>query len=188
LPGQTVRRNTRKIPADLKPTIPQVSRTGTRCLLALAALLITNSHLERFYPSRLFAGDGLLGNSIFFMVAGMGVTLSALGRQRSFPDYYWRRIVRIYPTVILVVTIFILGLGGKWREWGWRDYLATYLFPTPWAFVAHIMVYYVVLYPFLRAPSKRVFGWMLLLLVPMFACVWFRDAPTTPDLILGDLG
>jgi peptidoglycan/LPS O-acetylase OafA/YrhL len=169
----------------LKTSAAPISRTTTQSLLALAAILITNSHLEPFYPSPLFAGDGLLGNSIFFMVAGLGVTLSALARRRLFIEYYWRRIIRIYPTVIIVVTVFILGLGGKWREWGWREYLATYLFPTPWAFVAHIMVYYVVLYPFLRAPSKRLFTVMLLLLAAAFAWIWIEHAPNGPRLVLG---
>lgn len=158
---------------------------NTRLLLACATLLITNSHLERFYPSPLFAGDGLLGNSIFFMVAGMGVTLSARQKRRPFFEYYWRRIIRIYPTVIIVVTIFLVGWLGKWRVWGWRDYVLTYLFPTPWAFIAQIMVCYIVLYPFLLAPSQRKFGIALLLLVPAFAWAWAAHPQDSARLVLG---
>src|SRR5689334_8868152 len=130
----------------MKAADSTVSRWTTQLLLCVAALLITNSHLEKFYPSPLFAGDGLIGNAIFFLVAGIGITLSATAHRRSFPEYYWRRIKRIYPTVILVVSIFAVLIEQEWRSWSWADWLRAYLYPTPWAFIAQIMAFYIPFY------------------------------------------
>ena len=45
-------------------------RANTTAPMAIAAVLIANSHLERFYPHPWVAGDGLLGNALFFFTAG----------------------------------------------------------------------------------------------------------------------
>lgn len=159
----------------------------TRVLLALAAILITNSHLEEFYPSRFFAGDGHLGNAIFFFVAGLGVTLSATGRRRTFVDYYSRRIRRIYPTVFLVATVFLLVLGSGWKTWALHDYLWNYLWPTQWAFIAQVMLLYVLIFPVVRLQSPRLFLYAALLLVLPFAYCWIKYVAATPRLALGTL-
>ena len=75
---------------------------NTRFLLFVAAVFVVNSHLESFYPNRSLAGDGLIGYGVFFFVSGLGLALSSRVKVRPFPEYYWRRIVRIYPTLWLM--------------------------------------------------------------------------------------
>ena len=52
-------------------------RRDTTLMRALGALLVANSHLEHFYPFAWLAGDGLVGNSFFFLLAGFGLEQSA---------------------------------------------------------------------------------------------------------------
>lgn len=158
---------------------------NTRLLLALAAVLITNSHLEAFYPTPLLAGDGLLGNSIFFMVAGLGITLSARHGLRSFPRYYWRRIKRIYPTVLLAVTAFIFIPQRGWTNWSWRDAVTNYIWPTPWAFIEFVMVLYVVFYLLLLRASAALFGSLFFLMFVPFGICWYLHPQETARLGLG---
>lgn len=160
---------------------------NTRLLLALAAILITNSHLEKFYPTPLLAGDGLLGNSIFFMVAGLGITLSAKKQLRSFPDYYWRRIIRIYPIVVAAVTIFFLIPATGWRTWSWLQFLQNYFWPTPWAFIEFVMILYVPFYFLLLRPSARVFLSLFAAAYLLFAIAWYLHPQPSPRLSLGTL-
>jgi peptidoglycan/LPS O-acetylase OafA/YrhL len=51
---------------------------NTRFLLFIAAVFVVNSHLEAFYPNPVLAGDGLIGYSLFFFVAGLGLALSGM--------------------------------------------------------------------------------------------------------------
>ncbi|WP_298653472.1 acyltransferase [uncultured Proteiniphilum sp.] len=104
----------------------------------IAAILITNSHMDMLYvaPFEQLATGGSIGNGLFFFCSGFTLFLGRLGR---FDNWYKRRINRIYPTVfawaILSAAIFssernmvdVLLHGGGW-------------------FVSCIMIYYVVLY------------------------------------------
>ncbi len=61
----------------------------------LAALLITNSHMEILYGEYSFmATGGAIGDALFFFCSGYTLFL---GRNASFFNWYKRRINRIYP-------------------------------------------------------------------------------------------
>ncbi len=165
--------------------VDRISGVNTNFLLAVAALLITNSHLENFYPWPLLAGDGLLGNSMFFMVAGLGITLSARRNLRPFGQYYWRRIKRIYPAVLIVVTAFLLIPQRGWNTWGWRTFVANYIWPTPWAFIEFVMVLYVIFYLLLKLNSARVFLWMFFAAFIPFGLSWYLYPQPGSRLALG---
>ena len=63
----------------------------------LAALLITNSHMELLYGDyKAFATGGAIGDVLFFFASGFTLFLGRMGR---FDNWYKRRINRIYPTV-----------------------------------------------------------------------------------------
>lgn len=107
----------------------------------LAAIIITNSHMELLYGDyAVLATGGAFGDALFFFCSGYTLFL---GRTGSFFNWYKRRINRIYPTVfawaLLAVLCFnhamsmdeILMSGGGW-------------------FVSCIMIYYVLLYPIKR--------------------------------------
>lgn len=174
------------MPEQSRPSDGNDGRLDTRLALALATLLITNSHLEAFYPIPQLAGDGLLGNGLFFAVAGLGVARSARRTRRPFLEYYWRRIKRIYPTVIVVVTAWVI-IGSKWSEWRPLDYFAAYVYPTPWPFIAYVMVYYAVFYPFLRYPARAVWIGLFAGAIAAFVWFWIQYPQPPPRLRLGEL-
>lgn len=67
-------------------------------LKCLAALLITYSHLEPLLGKyAILATGGSFGDCLFFFCSGYTLLLSQ--RKESFPNWYKRRINRIYPTV-----------------------------------------------------------------------------------------
>ena len=111
--------------------------TSIDILKFIAVLAITNSHMELLYGKySALATGGTIGDVLFFFASGFTLFL---GVERSFGNYYKRRIGRIYPTVfawaVLSCLLFqrekgivgILLTGGGW-------------------FVSCIMIYYVALY------------------------------------------
>lgn len=103
----------------------------------LAAIIITNSHMELLYGSYSYlATGGAIGDALFFFCSGFTLFLGRMGR---FDNWYKRRINRIYPTVFAwsIVAAVVFGIdmpideiiisGGGW-------------------FVSCIMIYYLILY------------------------------------------
>ncbi len=119
-----------------------------RCV---ATLLIANSHLEAFYPRSWLAADGLLGNTMFFMVSGIGLTMRNRARELSFFGWYLRRVLRIYPSLWVCIIGLTVIAGGAWAHWSPFDYVHDLVWPTTYAFVRDIMVYYALAYVLLRA-------------------------------------
>src|SRR5215831_9694789 len=77
-------------------------RVDTTLVRVLAMVLIANSHLEALYPRPWLAGDGLLGNSLFYVLSGFGLAASAATRGLpGFVPWYTKRLVRIYPSLWL---------------------------------------------------------------------------------------
>lgn len=67
-------------------------------LKALAAILITNSHMNRMYGDwKVLASGGAIGDALFFFCAGYTLFWSKEG---SYINWYKRRINRIFPTLI----------------------------------------------------------------------------------------
>lgn len=103
----------------------------------IAAILITNSHMELLYSKYSFlATGGAIGDVLFFFCSGFTLFLGRMGR---FDNWYKRRINRIYPTVFAwaILGAFILNHDKS------MDY--TIIHGGGW-FVTCIMIYYVVLY------------------------------------------
>ncbi len=131
------------------------SLRNTVFLQAAAAVLIANSHLEAFYPRAWMAADGFIGNSMFFMLSGYGITRSLLTKEQTFVQYYVRRIFRIYPVLWLVEILFHFLMQGAWKSARWQDYVEILVYPTSYGFVRQIMVFYVLFY-FLKHWLRRV--------------------------------
>lgn len=138
---------------------------GIDILKFLAVLLITNSHLQFLYGKySMLATGGAIGNALFFFCSGFTLFLKPIENANDFPNWYKRRINRIYPTVFAVAIIFsaIFGLncdinwvilhGGRW-------------------FVTYIMVYYVFIY-FIGVYFKRRIN-LILVGVSLAMCIWF---------------
>lgn len=108
-------------------------------LRALAAIIITNSHYGGVYPTDLIANGGLLGDVIFFAVSGFCLT----NIKQKFPKWYFRRIIRIYPSIWIISIAYILLRFYTFEEWTISEY---FLYPTYYHFVASIIVLYIPYY------------------------------------------
>ena len=124
--------------------------------MGLACLLIVNSHLEKLYPKSFLAADGLIGNTIFFFLAGYGVTLSQTLRPYAFTKFYVRRLLRICPSVILVVLIgALIGFISLPPSLG--NFLSLMVWPTQFPFIESILMFYPIAWVLGRLPLKRGF-------------------------------
>lgn len=109
---------------------------GIDVLKCIAAILITNSHMDILYPNDIFATGGSIGNSLFFFASGFVLFLKPMGR---FDNWYKKRINRIYPPVFAWAIVSTLFLDSH------DDIIHIILYGGQW-FVSCIMIYYVVIY------------------------------------------
>ena len=104
----------------------------------IAAILITNSHMESIYPLELqiMATGGAIGDVLFFFCSGFTLFMKPMGR---FDSWYKKRINRIYPTVFAfaIISAFIFN--------DLHDMKYVILHGGGW-FVSCIMIYYIVAY------------------------------------------
>lgn len=142
----------------------------TLFLRFIAILLITNSHLDALYPNPAFASGGSLGNSLFFMLSGLGLALSAKSKPlQGFWAWLFNRLSRIYPPLWLVVLIIPLLLQGHWQVWRFQDYLFHFLYPTHYWFISALLVFYFLIYPLLETSRRSWLPWLIGgLLIPYF--------------------
>ena len=151
----------------------------TTLLKAIAALLVANSHLEHFYPAAWMAGDGLLGNSLFFLLAGYGLVRSERLRSRPFLRWMWRRIARLYPTLFIVVPVASVLVGGGWRHWGIVDYLRTLVWPTEFTFVQLVVPFYLLFFILMKGRGRAALALAMLLLIVPYLAAYVPDAMRT---------
>lgn len=152
---------------------PAVERS-TSALSCIAAILIANSHLENLYPKPWIAADGLIGNSLFFFLAGYGLARSEVRQHRTFGHYYWKRILRMYPSLWLIGIFFLVILGGAWHTWQLSDYGTNLLYPTDYGFITQIMVFYVPFYFLISYKKERLLLGLVLALTVPFAVLCFQ--------------
>jgi peptidoglycan/LPS O-acetylase OafA/YrhL len=115
----------------------------------IAALLITNSHMELLYGKYgMLATGGAIGDVLFFFVSGFTIFNGRMGR---FDNWYKRRINRIYPTVFAwaIIGSFVFGYQNSMKY--------TILQGGGW-FVSCIMIYYLVLW-FIKREAKIKLEW-----------------------------
>lgn len=70
-------------------------------LRAIAAVMITNSHYADIWPISAMAFGGHFGNCIYFFLSGFCL----YNIQESFPRWYAKRIIRIYPALWIVAAV-----------------------------------------------------------------------------------
>jgi peptidoglycan/LPS O-acetylase OafA/YrhL len=155
---------------------------------ALATLLIFNSHLESLYPRPWLAGDGLLGMSMFLFLSGWGIATSWQQQQRPCMTYFWRRILRIYPSLILAVMLLDWLPLGHAHDWGIREYVTELFYPTQFTYVHFIMPAYVILYPCLKG-HRSLITWVALAATTYYVGMYLVhfDGWQSPDLSLGSI-
>ena len=103
----------------------------------IAALLITNSHMEILYGKySVLATGGAIGDVLFFFASGFTLFL---GSEKRFDNWYKRRINRIYPTV------FAWAIMGAFFFNHHDDMKYVIIHGGGW-FVTCIMIYYIIFY------------------------------------------
>lgn len=109
----------------------------------VAIFLITNSHLNEFYPSRLFATGGSLGNSIFFFISAIGLVLSLEKKNVEFFKWYKKRFFRLYPPVWIVLLGDIIIFHHLLETTSIITYFSA--FDSYW-FIPALAIFYIFLY------------------------------------------
>lgn len=135
----------------------------------LAVLIITNSHMELLYPPHLatLATGGAIGDVLFFFCSGYTLFL---GRQMDFPNWYKRRINRIYPTVFMWALVSAVLFSST------KNIVDIVLSGGGW-FVSCIMIYYVIIWFIKRFFIQKllwVFGFFSAIVVVWY--VFFEDS------------
>src|SRR4051794_5272276 len=106
---------------------------------AVAAILITNSHYGNVYPTQILSNGGLLGDVLFFLISGFCL----VNFKQSFLAWYRKRIIRIFPAVWIITSVYILF--GLYTFNGWTI-IGYYIYPPYYPFVASIIIIYIFFY------------------------------------------
>lgn len=135
---------------------------GIDILKCVAAIMITNSHMELLYGKySILATGGAIGDVLFFFCSGFTLFLGRMGR---FDNWYKRRINRIYPTVFAWAILSAFVFNNKLP----MDYIIIH--GGGW-FVTCIMIYYIALYfiqRFCLSRLKLIFG-----IVSIICIIWY---------------
>lgn len=156
--------------------------------MALATLLIVNSHLEAFYPRSWMAADGLLGNDLFFLLSGLRMAGSR-GLNQGFMAFLKSRVLRIYPVVwIAALTVWIMaGYPATLSQ-----AINVFLWPTDFTYVELILPFYVIYYgihrarnplPVLKIGVALAVCWILAVVVIRSPMRAFSDVPVVVHVI-----
>jgi len=159
----------------MQAPIAQSNRPETTILLALAAWLIFNSHLEAFYPFPWLAADGLLGNSMFFVISGFGIFSSLSIRKQGFLEYSQRRIWRLYPVILIVLAFqaaFIVHLSDP----SLTGIFKTFFWPTSFTYVQIIVPLYFIAYMLFRLGPGFMLGTLLLISMMIYGLSYFETS------------
>ena len=134
-------------------------------LKCLAAILITNSHMELLYGKYNFlATGGAIGDVLFFFCSGFTLFLKPMAGVKYFPDWYKRRINRIYPTIFAVAIMGCIFFNSH------RDIIDLIINGGGW-FVTCIMLHYIGIY-FIGSYSKNKIT-LITIVVSILTFAWF---------------
>lgn len=131
-----------------------------------AVLLVVNSHLEGMYvvPFKPLATGGIIGDALFFFCSGYKLFLGHFDR---FDNWYKRRVVRIYPSLLIwnifVAAVFSLPLTVTSLFNG---------FGSGYWFIKCIMLHYIALY-FIRKYFAKHLGLVLALVCSGIVIWWW---------------
>ncbi len=147
-------------------------------LRMMATLLIMNSHFTQLYPPQLkeFSFGGMFGDCLFFLISGY-----CLARQnRTFPDFAWRRIKRVYiPYLLFIPFLIVAGTTNSWS-------IGYTLFPYhTYGFITMILCLYPVFYLIMWLDNHTtVKFWKTSLFIIALQIVYFSFAyKNIPDIL-----
>ncbi|WP_237067315.1 acyltransferase [Microbulbifer guangxiensis] len=138
---------------------------NTTVLLTFAVFLITNSHLDTLYPVPQLGTGGAIGNVIFFFLSGYGLAISwGVRGGETFAPWILRRIVRVYPSVLVVNILFLLVVPRLEVDASIESIFSVFVWPTQFWFISAIIVFYFVIYAVLQGNYLRYAPFIILLL------------------------
>lgn len=142
----------------------------------LAAILITNSHMGILYGKYGFMSTGgCIGDVLFFFCSGFTLFLKPMEGIKQFPNWYKRRISRIYPSIIAVAIIIYFFFNIHW------DVLDILIARKYW-FLTCIMIYYIAIY-FIGVYLKKWITWIAVF-VAIGSAIWFYFVYQLPKFTL----
>ena len=109
-------------------------------LRTIATILITNSHYSNIWPVADLALGCLLGNILFFATSGFCL----FNIKENFGKWYLKRIVKIYPVMILFTALTVLI--GDYSLASAKDVVRLFLYPTNYIFLVWLMLSYIIFY------------------------------------------
>ncbi|MDR0914019.1 MAG: acyltransferase family protein [Oscillospiraceae bacterium] len=122
-------------------------------LRAFATIFITNSHYTGVYPNDIIANGGLLGDVLFFAVSGYCLT----NLKFSFPKWFLKRFLRIYPAVFVITLVFIFfGFFDFYHahiSTALTYFRINFIYPTNYYFVIDILLLYIPYYLVVKIKS-----------------------------------
>ena len=87
----------------------------------IAILLIVNSHLSSIYPFPALSFGGHLGNSIFYLISGYGLSLSYQHQPLTIVKWFKKRFIKILIPLIIILGILNIGdLKGLQNDIWWQ--------------------------------------------------------------------
>lgn len=116
----------------------------------IAIILITNSHLDSYYPYSQLGTGGSLGNSIFFLFSGYGLAKSLNKDNITWGIWIIKRLLRIYPSTIIVTIISIFLFTFITWPANAIDFIKLFIWPTQFWFISAILFFYILYYPIFR--------------------------------------
>lgn len=152
-----------------------------RCL---AALFIANSHLTDYYAIPQLAGDGLLGNSLFFLLSGYGLAKGDQHNRRPARDWFSRRLRKIYPSVMIVLAATAIVDFRSLSINRLMDVPMQIIWPPQYPFIKQITTFYLIYFLWSRTRFSRWPLALCLCLVPFYAAGWLNDVPEQRTHIL----
>ena len=138
-----------------------------------ACLMIFFYHCNTILPGSFkwltFFGEDM-GNELFFMISGFALYPSVRDSEiRDFPAWYIKRLVKILP--VLILAYFLSFLTGFYSLNDPSQLFAVFIYPTLYWFVTGILVFYILLFLYLKIPAGII---RYLILAALLAAYIFR--------------
>lgn len=148
----------------------------TRLVRCIAVLLIANSHLSDYYPLPQLAGDGLLGNSLFFLMSGFGLAVGDTRRRRSAVQWFSRRFMKLYPSLAVVLAFTAVYDFPALRIHGASEIVWGIFWPFRYPFVRQITTFYVIYFLWSRTRAANWPVATIAALIPVYV-LWREVSP-----------
>ena len=137
-----------------------------------ACLMIFFYHCNTILPGEFrwltFFGEDM-GNQLFFMISGFSLFSSVRKTEMSgLPRWYYKRLIRILPMLFLFYLLSFLTGFYSFRDPA--QVFAVFVYPTLYWFVTAILVFYPLLFLFLKIHNRYIRGLILFGLLALW-CV-----------------